>query len=331
MIKRTAKWLLCVAAGGVALPAQAASVCVYDPMGGAGELYGLMKDFAVVAKGFGTELQLKPYRNEDRVVEDYKAKKCDGMVTTDFASRPFNSYTGSLNAIGAVFDKRVARFMLKLMGNPKLAPEMVQNGHEVAGVFAVGMAYLVVNDRNINSLAKAQGIRFGVQETDPAQREMARKLGTVPVPVDVNTMGPMFNSGQVDSLGAPALAINAFELSRGMGNKGGVVRFPVALISANLVMRPEKFSEHFGQNSRQWFAAQAERTMAASDRQEKLIDAGYWMELPQTDLDGYVRLFREMRVRLVQQGVYNKKMTATIKKVRCQLDPSQFDCNKDGA
>ncbi len=43
--------------------------------------------------------------------------------------------------------------------------------------------------------------------------KMARKLGTVPVPVNVNNMGPMFNTGQVDSLGAPALAINAFRMS----------------------------------------------------------------------------------------------------------------------
>lgn len=307
---------------------QAAVVCVYDPMGGAGELYGLMKDFAVAAKGFGTDVQLRPYRNEDQVVEDYQAKKCDGMVVTDFAVRDFNNYTGSLNAVGAIFDKRVARFMLKLMGNPKLQPDMVQNGHEVAGVFAIGMAYLVVNDRRINSLAKAQGIRFGVQDSDPAQREMARKLGTVPVPV--NNMGPMFNTGQVDSLGAPALAINAFELSKGMGLKGGVVRFPVALISGNFVMHPEKFASGFGQNSRQWFAGQVERTMAAADRQEKLIQPSYWMDLPKEELDGYVRLFREMRVRLVQQGIYNKKMTSTIKKVRCQIDPSQFDCNRDG-
>jgi len=309
-----------------ATAAQAKNVCVFDPMGAAGEGFAIMKDFALMAKGTGIELKLLPYTDEPQALEDYKSGKCQAVTLTDFTSRQFNSYTGSLNAIGGITNNAMARVVIGLMGNPKLDDEMVSGQHEIGGVFPIGPAYIIVNNREINSLAKAQGVRFGVIDSDRAQYEMIKKVGAKPVPINIGNMGTKFNSKQVDAMGTPAIAVTAFELHKGMGDKGAIFRFPVTFVSMNLVLNQKEFPPTFGAKGRRWFASQTNRMMDVVSRLERAIPEKYWADLSSNDKVGYIRLMREMRIALINEGVYNKKMTTLLKKVRCQQDPTNFEC-----
>lgn len=304
----------------------AQNVCVFDPMGAAGEGFAIMKDFALMAKGTGVELKLMPYTDEPQALEDYKSGKCQAVTLTDFTSRQFNSYTGSLNAIGGITNNAMARVVIGLMGNPKLDDEMVSGQHEIGGVFPIGPAYIIVNNREINSLAKAQGVRFGVIDSDRAQYEMIKKVGAKPVPINIGNMGTKFNTKQVEAMGTPAIAVTAFELHKGMGDKGAIFRFPVTFVSMNLVLNGKEFPPTFGAKGRRWFASQTPRMMDIVMRLEKAIPDKYWAELSSNDKVGYIRLMREMRIALIKEGVYNKKMTSLLKKVRCQQDPTNFEC-----
>jgi hypothetical protein len=309
-----------------ATAAQAKNVCVFDPMGAAGEGFAIMKDFALMAKGTGIELKLLPYSDEPQALEDYKSGKCQAVTLTDFTSRQFNSYTGSLNAIGGITNNAMARVVIGLMGNPRLDGDMVSGQHEIGGVFPIGPAYIIVNNREINSLAKAQGVRFGVIESDRAQYEMIKKVGAKPVPINIGNMGTKFNSKQVDAMGTPAIAVTAFELHKGMGDKGAIFRFPVTFVSMNLVLNQKEFPPTFGAKGRRWFASQTNRMMDVVSRLERAIPEKYWADLSSNDKVGYIRLMREMRIALINEGVYNKKMTTLLKKVRCQQDPTNFEC-----
>ena len=53
---------------------QAQSFCVFDFSGTAGDAYALMQDFALASRGWGVELQLKAYKEEQDVVKAFKAK-----------------------------------------------------------------------------------------------------------------------------------------------------------------------------------------------------------------------------------------------------------------
>lgn len=311
---------------GASITAQAQTICVFDPMGASGDVFSSMKDFVLMAKGTGTDIKLTPYVEEPLAIKDFKAGKCEGVVLTDFSSRLFNSYTGSMNAIGGIINNAMAKVVIGLMGNPKLDDEMVSDGYEIAGVFPMGPAYIVVNNREINSLAKAHGVRFGVLDNDPAQYEMIKKVGAIPVPVNIGNMATKFNSRQVDAMGSPALAFTAFELHKGMGDKGAFIRFPVTFVSLNVVLKQDAFPPTFGAKSRRWFASQTNRLMDGVLRVEKTVPEKYWMDLTANDKVGYIRLMREMRIELIKKGVYNKKMTSLLKKVRCQQDPSNFEC-----
>ena len=318
--------IITLAAGSV----QAQTLCVFDLLGAQGDSYSLMKDYALAAKQWGADIVLKPYADERIAVEDFKAGQCDAVSITGVREFPFNSFVASINAIGSVPNNDVARAILTLMGNPKLAPDMIYKDYEVAGVTSFGPAYIMVRDRKINSLIKAAGVKFAIFDYDKAQALMVEKLGAQPVSSDLMNIGGKFNNGQVDMIALPAIAFKPLELSKGLGTKGVIFRFPVIHATYDIIIRRNKFPDNYGQKSRTWTVSQLSREFEVTKKIEKSIDPKYWNELPTNDKLGYIRLMREGRISLTKQGVYDKKMMSLLKKVRCVLDPKNFECALTG-
>ena len=306
--------------------AQAQVVCVFDLLGTSGDVYTMMKDYALAANAWGAKITLKPYTDERVASEDFKAGQCDGVALTGMRGRQFNSFVGSIDAIGAVPSNTAARAVMQLVSKPQLAADMVQSGYEVAGVTPLGSAYLFVNDRSINTLAKAAGKKLAVLDYDKAQARMVQRVGAQPVSADITTFGGMFNNGQVDIVGAPAVAFKPLELHKGLGSKGAIVRFPILQVTGNVIIRQNKFPAGFGQKSREWIASQLPRAMQNVEKTERDIPAKYWMESPANDQVGYIKLMREARIELTKEGFYNTKMMSLLKRVRCQQNPSSFEC-----
>lgn len=300
--------------------------CVFDLVGTAGDVYALMKDYALAAKGWGADIELKPYTDERVAAEDFKAGKCDGVSISGMRGRQFNSFTGSLDAIGALTDLKQAVNVMQLLAKPQLAADMVNGNYEVSGVIPVGAAYLFVNDKSLNTLAKAAGKKIAVLDYDKAQAKMVQQVGAQPVSADITNFGSKFNNGQVDIIGAPIVAYKPLELYKGLGEKGGIVRFPILQVTGNVIIRKDKFPAGYGQKSREWVAAQLPRAFGMLGKMEKDVPAKYWMEIPANDRIGYVKLMRESRIALTKDGIYDKKMMSLLKKVRCQSEPSSFEC-----
>jgi hypothetical protein len=322
------KIAMAMAAATIAMtsPAQAQVICVFDLLGTAGDSYAMMKDYALAANGWGAKVTLKPYTDERVAAEDFKAGQCDGVSITGMRGRQFNDFTGSLDAIGALPSNQAAQSVMGLLASPKLAGDMVKGDYEIAGVVPLGSAFLLVNDRSINTLAKAAGKKIAVLDYDKAQAKLVQKVGAQPVSADVTTFGGKFNNGQVDIIGAPAIAFKPLELHKGLGTKGAIVRFPIAQITGNVIVRKSEFPEGYGQKSRDWVATQVPRAMGIIKKTEAEIPAKFWMDIPANDKIGYVKLMRESRIDLTKDGIYNKKMMSLLKKVRCQQDSSSFEC-----
>ncbi len=303
------------------------SFCVFDLVGTAGDVYALMKDYQLAAKGWGADIELKVYTDERVASEDFKAGKCDGVSISGMRGRQFNAFTGSLDAIGALPDLKQAVSVMQLLAKPQLAADMVNGNYEVSGVIPVGAAYLFVNDKSLNTLAKAAGKKIAVLDYDKAQAKMVQQVGAQPVSADITNFGSKFNNGQVDIIGAPIVAYKPLELYKGLGEKGGIVRFPLLQVTGNVIIRKDKFPAGFGQKSREWVASQLPRAFSMLGKMEKDVPAKYWMEIPANDKIGYVKLMRESRIALTKEGIYNKKMMSLLKKVRCQAEPSSFECS----
>jgi hypothetical protein len=327
MMKKTVMAMAAATAFTFSNSAQAAqTLCVFDLLGTAGDMYALMKDYALASKGWGGDVQLKSYTDERVAAEDFKAGKCDAVSITGMRGRQFNTFTGSLDAIGAIPSSSIAQSVMQLMASPKLASNMVNGSYEVVGVVPLGSAYLLVNDRGINTLAKAAGKKFAVLDYDKAQAKMVQQVGAQPVSADITNFGSKFNNGQVDVIGAPAMAFKPLELHKGLGTKGAIIRFPVLQVTGNVIVRKDKFPADYGQKSRTWVASQLPRMMGLLNKQEAAIPAKYWMDIPANDKIGYVKLMRESRIALTKEGLYNKSMMSLLKKARCQAEPSSFEC-----
>ncbi len=306
----------------------AQNLCVFDPLGTSGDIYSMMKDYALAAKQWGAEINLKPYTDELAASEAFRdGRLCDAVSITGVRTRQFNNFVGSIDSAGGVLDNTTAKMVISLMASPKLAPDMLDHGDEVAGVTTLGLAYVMVNDRNINSLLKLAGKSFGVLDYDVAEKIIVTKIGANPVNLELSSIAPEFNSGQVDVLEMPAIAFKPFELSKGMGTKGAIVRFPVAQATDDILIHPALFPVGYGQKSRTWFAEQLDHQMATVKKVESGIDPHYWMDLPPKVTPGYLKILRESRISLAKSGIYNQKMMGILKSNRCHQDPNNYECS----
>ena len=313
---------------------QKLTLCVYDPLGARGDAYGYAKDYILQFPRFGmtNPVELKAYTNEAIIAEDFKAGQCDGAVMTNLRARQFNKYTGSLDAIGAVPSRPALNLALQALASKQLAPKMSEGDYEVLGMIPLGTAYIMVSDRKLNTLAKAAGKKIAVLDYDKSQAKLVQKVGAQPVSVDLTTLGGKFNNHQVDIIAGPAVIFKPFELAKGMTGPNGeitgaVIRFPLIQITAVMVVRKSKFTnEDANQKIRAYVNSQIGTAYKYIDNAEKEIDAKYWMDVLAADKIGYVKLMRASRLDLTKDGTYDPEMMHLLKKVRCKIDPANFEC-----
>ena len=304
----------------------AQTICVYDPLGSQGDNYSLMQDYAVAAKQWGADITLKPYSDEKLATNDFKSGKCDGTAITGIRARPLNEFIGTISSPVGVLNNEQTKTVLALTANPRLASDMKINNIEVAGVTSLGFAYIIVRDREINTIPKLATIKFGSLSFDKVQQIVIEKFGGTAVPLELNEISGAFNSGKVGAVILPAVAFKPLEINKGVGSQGAIFRFPVALTTYNVLINSDKFPDDYGQKSRTWFVGQLNRQMSNINKIEKSIDSHYWDVIPPNVAPGYIKILRESRISLTKDGIYSKKMNSIMKKIRCRQDPTNYEC-----
>ena len=187
-----------------------------------------------------------------------------------------------------------------------------------------------MKDRNINTIEKATGKKFAVLEYDKAQIAMVKRVGATPVLSDVSDFVSKFNKGQVDMVGAPAYAFKPLEMDKGLGANGALFNFPVLNVTADLIFNTEKFPSNLGVQSRDWFIKQLPRQFAMVKRLEEGIPAKYRMQLSKEEKEKYQKLLRDGRIELTKQGIYDASMMTVLKKARCTVERTNFECSLGG-
>ena len=325
------QWMKSLSVGTLVISATAMAqakqvVCVFDLVGKNGDVYSLMKDYQLAAKNWGADIELRVGQNEAVIAEDFKAGKCDAISVTGMRGRQFNSFTGSLDAIGAIPDLNLAVKVMQGLASPTFAKHMVNGKYEVAGVIPVGDAFLLVNDRSINTVAKAAGKKIAVLDYDQAQKDMVQQIGAQAVSADVTNFGAKFNNGQVDIIGAPAAVFKPLELHKGLGTKGAIVNYPILQVTGNIIIRPDKFPAGYGQKSREWVKGQLPRAFGILGKMKAEIPQKYWMQVPAADQPGYQKMMREARIDLTNRGIYDKRMMKLLWQFRCKQAAKNFEC-----
>jgi TRAP-type C4-dicarboxylate transport system substrate-binding protein len=253
-------------------------------------------------------------------------------VMSNLRAKEFNPFIGSLDSIGAIPSYKHLTEAIRLLSKPAAAKYMVNDDYETVGIIPMGAAYIMVNDRRINSLAKAAGKKIAVLDYDKSQAKMVQQMGAQPIAVDLTTIGGKFNNGQVDIMAGPALIFKPFELYKGMTAadgtvKGAIIRFPVLQVTGVLMMRRGKFPAGVGQLIREFAATQTPFAYEFINETEQAIDPQFWMDVPAAEKPGYTKLMRESRIQMTKEGFYDKRMMSFLKKVRCQSDPTHYECS----
>jgi hypothetical protein len=314
-------------------------VCVFDILGTSGDGYNAAKDYAIEMQKHGADIELKAYIDERVAVEDFRTGQCDAVVATALRTRAYNALTAALDSVGASTVVRngkldmagsieVVRKTIQTFSSPKAAPLMVQGAYEVGGMVPLGAAYAFVNDRQISNLEAASGKRVASFDHDKAQAQLIQRVGARPVSADVTNFATMFNNGLVDVIMAPSLAFKPLELAKGLGTKGAVHRFPLTILTYQMIFKRDKFPEGFGQKSREVWLSRFDTVIELIKKADATIPAQYWMDPSEVDAVRYINLMREGRIDMAEKGFYDKKGLKIIKRIRCDVNPSASDCSQ---
>ncbi len=337
------RWLS-VAGAAVALTAGAAGtaqagqkVCVSDMLGAAGDLFNMSKDYAVAMQKYGAAVELKGYTDERVATEDFRTGQCDAVIATAFRTRQFNAVAGSIDTLGATTIVRdgkidiaasydVVRMVIRTFADPAATRLMVDGPYEIGGITPLGAAYPVLNDRKINTVEALAGKRIASFDYDKAQAVMIQRIGAQPVSADITNFSTKFNNGAVDMIAAPTMAYKPLELYKGIGKTGAITRFPIMILTYQVVLNRTKFPDGFGEKSREYWSSQFDRALQLIKQADASIPPGTWQELSAENSYKYTLMLRESRIDIAQKGMYDKRGLKVIKKIRCKINPADPEC-----
>lgn len=304
------------------------SFCVFDLIGANGDTFNIMRDYKTAAVAWGVDVELKPYTDEKIASEDLKAGQCDAAVLTGIRGRQFNRYTGSMDSIGAIPTYDAMRTVIAVIASnsPSVNKHLVAGPYEVGGIVPLGAAFLFLKDREIDTVEELAGKSIAVLEYDSAQAHMASRVGMSPVMSDITNFSTRFNNGSVDVCFAPVMGYSALELYKGMGPDGGLQDYVLGQLSAQIILKHEKFPEGFGEKSRAFMFGQFDRAMKLIDNASNEIAERWWIRISKEGKLRYDEMMREARIGLTEKGVYSKDMMSLLLKVRCKQEPSRAEC-----
>ena len=302
------------------------SFCVFDPVGANGPLFAITKEFQPVALNRGIKLDLRAYTDEKVAAEDFKAGQCDAVLLTGTRAREFNKFTGTLEAMGAVPGEQEMRLLFNTLSQPKARQFLIDGPYEVAGVFPGGAVYLHTRDRSVDSVEKLQGKRIATLDYDNASVRMVRHVGASVVGSNSANFAGKFNNGSVDLAYAPAVAYQPLELYKGVNSKGGVFKYALAYMNFQVIIHRDRFPDDAGQMVRDESIKRIDQAYGIIAEAEAGIPDEVWMHPPREDVAEYDKMLRQVRLSLLEDGVYDERAIKLMKAIRCRVDGARSEC-----
>lgn len=322
------KLLLALAWLAAASPAAAnVKFCVYDPAGPIGPAANQLRDLMLEAKSWKVEAELKAYPLQSDMLKDFHDKRCDLALMDGLQARQYNRFVGTLISPGSMPTYKDLYQALSTLATPAVAPLMSQDGVEVAGIIPFGAAYIHLKDRRDNTVASAKGKRVAVLAWDKSQAEFVQMMEAVPVATDITDAFVKFNNGEVDMVAAPAVTFRALEMKKGLGAQGGILRIPLAMVVADIVIWKDKFPADFGQRMRDLVISQMDTTMETLGQYEKEVPERYWIVVNKAQQQEYLDTLRQLRLHLKEEGYYDPRMLTLLKRIRCKRDAAAAECS----
>ena len=321
-----------LAALAVASPrAEAASLCVYDPAGRTGFAYKWMESWKTQAAGWGVAVELKSYNDEETAVKDFDAGKCDGIAATGIRLQKYNRAAYTVEAVAGVPSYALLKQVLVTLQTKDTYDHVFESGpYQTAGIYPLGAVYAFVRDRNINDAGDFAGRTIAYMDYDRTSLTVVETIGGVKVPSNLSTLSSTFNNGRADATFVPASAYTPFELWKGLGETGAVVKYPLLQVTMQIVLRKDAFPDGFDDQSRAYVASQFDTAMQTVNKAEAEIRSSYWipMESPAKE-QAFEREMQKLRIKLRDAGSYDPEILTLLRKARCNADSSRWECSQN--
>ena len=302
-------------------------MCVWDPIGKAGPVGQIMKEAKIQAYHWGVDLDYVVYSDERIAIDEFKLGRCDAVNMIGFRAREFNTFTGSLGAIGAIPSYEHLGIIIKTISSPKAAELMRVGDYEIFAIGPAGAIFMFTRDRTILQPKDFAGLKMAVLEGIPESEYLSAKYGVTPVNSTIFNSILKFNNGTVDLTAAPAIVYEPFEMHKGLEPNGGIYKEPFLYITMQVVARWEKFPADFAQKARLRAVEEYQRFVKFLTDPEATIPEHYWIEIPKHLYDFWVEDFRESRLELGRRGIYDQRTLKLMRKVRCKMDAKLAECS----
>lgn len=301
-------------------------VCIWDPVGMHGPVVSFFSDIVVKAIPWGLELNITSYADENKVTEDLNAGTCDIGFVTAILARDLVPFAGTLDAIGGITSEKNLKKALATLTSPKATDLMSNEDYEVALTLPLGSMFAFVNNKEINNIDKFRGKRIGTLNGDIQTKLFAELTDAIPLQTSLSNFAGHFNHGNLDIVFMPALAYEAFELYKGLGDKGGILDIRLFYGMIQAIARKSQFPDDFGVNMRRYLYDKLPTAISLIEKAEAAIPRKYWIRTSQENQHELETLYKNIRLTLKVQDKFDSRALSLLWKIRCQTSPHREEC-----
>ena len=301
-------------------------MCVFDMLGQNGPTHQILKSYKMEAIKWGAAIELKSYTDERLASEAFNSGMCDLVNLPDIRARNYNQFTGSLNAVGAIPTYRHLQIILQTLNTPKASKYMRQDEYEIVSIAPTGGLFTFVRDRRWDTPDKLAGKKITLLDNASESQYLLKQKGMTPVSSTIANALQKFNNHSVDITGAPAIAYEPMELYKGLEPNGGIISWPLLQTTVQIVARWRNLPKGFGQKSRDFTQSGIKDGIESIEKIERAIPNKYWISILEDQRNQWSETFRQNRIALRKQGIYNSKALTLFRKVRCKVTPEMAEC-----
>lgn len=301
--------------------------CVWDPVGATGPFIAFLKQTKLAAINWGVDLQLDAYTDEKVASNDFKSGFCDAVFLTNLLAKDFVPFSAAFGAPGGIRSLEGLKTLSATLNHPKASGLVRKDKYEVSGLFPIGEIYPFIRDRSDVRISSISGKKVAILNGDAASTKFVEMVGASPVHTSLATWAGQFNNGNLDVMFGPALAYNTFELYKGLGEKGGIVRFNILYAVMQMVVNVERVPQDFATQMRSHALTRFSELKNTVTQAESEIPEKYWIDLSPELVNEYETMVKRVRLALRDEAAYDQKAITLLWKIRCKFDPGASECS----
>lgn len=300
--------------------------CVWDPVGSTGPFIAFLKQTKLEAISWGIDLQLDAYTDEKVAANDFKSGVCDAVFLTNLLAKDFVPFSAAFGAPGGIRSLDGLKTLSATLNNPKATKLVRHDKYEVTGLFPIGEIYPFLRNRDHVAISSISGKKVAILNGDAASTKFVETVGASPVHTSLATWAGQFNNGNLDVMFGPALAYNTFELYKGLGENGGIVKYNILYAVMEMVVNVQRVPEQFPTLMRKHALTRFNELENTVAQAESEIPAKYWIDLEGDHVEEYESMVKQVRLSLRDENVYDPKAITLLWKIRCKFDPTATEC-----